>query len=282
MRSNLTYDTSDPQGGDEQGRQLPVLPLPTLRSAELLGWDSAIAKSKGIYGFDSLDARSRPFNMIRAKLHELRSQRGWRLFGVVSATPKVGKSFIAANVAASLSRDPRFSTMALDLDLRRASLTDVFNIAPRVSIRAYLEEQPGAEAPTAYALEGERLVILPTTAGPIRSAELLAGNRAQALFRAMRNSSDNHLFVVDLPPVFANDDALTALARLDAYVVVVEEGQTTTREVRDVVDLLGVQRMAGVILNKYRGGLVSEGYGIDNYYAAGYYSGSRGEDAASD
>lgn len=256
-----------------------MLALPSLKDAQLLGWDTAIAKAKGIYGFDSLDARSRPFNMIRAKLHELRAQRGWRLFGVVSATPKVGKSFISANVAASLSRDPRFSTTVVDLDLRRASLTGVFNIEPTVSIRAYLEEQAGAEVPTAYALEGERLTILPTTPGPIRSAELLAGSRAQALFRAMRASSEDSLFVVDLPPVFANDDAVTAMARLDGYLVVVEEGRTTTREVKDVVGLLGPQRLAGVILNKYRGGVVSEGYGVDNYYAAGYYSGYRGDGA---
>ena len=115
----------------------------------LLGWDPAIAKSKGIYGFDSLDARSRPFNMIRAKLHELRTERGWRLFGVVSATPKVGKSFIAANVAASLSRDPRFRTTVIDLDLRRASLTGIFNIDPKVSIRSYLEEERQADIPSA-------------------------------------------------------------------------------------------------------------------------------------
>jgi protein-tyrosine kinase len=278
LRSNLTYETTDPATANEEGKRLPMLKLPALKDAELLGWDSAIAKSKGIYGFDSLDAHSRPFNMIRAKLHELRSQRGWRLFGVVSATPKVGKSFIAANVAASLSRDPRFTTTAIDLDLRRASLTHIFNIEPKVSIRSYFEEQRGADAPTAYSLEGERLIILPTTAGPIRSAELLAGDRAQALFRAMRNSSDHSLFVVDLPPVFANDDAITAMARLDAYVVVVEEGRTTARELKDVIGLLGVQRLAGVILNKYRGGVISEGYGVDNYYAAGYYSGRTDDD----
>jgi Mrp family chromosome partitioning ATPase len=95
----------------------------------------------------------------------------------------------------------------------------------------------------------------------------------------MRNAGDHSLYVVDLPPVFANDDAVTAMARLDGYIVVVEEGRTTTREVKDVVGLLGVQRLAGVILNKYRGGLVSEGYGVDNYYAAGYYSGYRGDGA---
>jgi Mrp family chromosome partitioning ATPase len=266
-------------GGDE-GKPLPVLALPTLQQAVLLPWDSAIAKSKGVYGFDSLDPRSRPFNMIRAKLHELRAQRGWRLFGVVSATPKVGKSFIAANVAASLSRDPRFETTAVDLDLRRATLTNVFGIEPEVSIKAYLEQVPGAQAPTAYALESERLMILPTTAGPIRSAELLASGRAQALLRAMRVAGENSIFVVDLPPVFANDDALTTMARLDAYLVVVEEGRTTQREVKDVIALMGTTRLAGVILNKYRGGLVSEGYGFDSYYAAGYYGGRASDEAA--
>jgi len=277
LHKPLTYHESDPATGKQEG-QVPLLSLPTLAEATILGWDTATAKSKGIYGFDSLDARSRPFNMIRAKLHEFRAERGWRLFGVVSATPKVGKSFIAANVAASLSRDPRFQTTAIDLDLRRASLTDVFNIEPKVSIRAYLEGQK-AESPTAYSLEDENLLILPTTPGPIRSAELLAGERAQALFTAMRASRENRIFIVDLPPVFANDDAVTAMARLDGYVVVVEEGRTTTREVKDVVALLGMERLAGVVLNKYRGGLVSEGYGVDNYYAAGYYSGRYGQES---
>ena len=41
-------------------------------------------------------------------------------------------------------------------------------------------------------------------------------------------------------------------------------------EVQDAVSLLGEGRLAGVVLNKYRGGVVSEGYGVDDYYAAGY------------
>lgn len=277
MRNPLTYEPTNPGTGGEESKSLPVLALPSRDRAELLPWDSAIAKSRGVYGFDSLDPRSRPFNMIRAKLHELRAQRGWRLFGVVSASPKVGKSFIAMNVAAALSRDPRFETTAVDLDLRRASLTNMIGMTPTTSIKAYLEGRPGADVPTAYALEGERLMILPTAAGPIRSAELLAGSRAQALLRAMRVAGETHLFIVDLPPVFANDDAVTTMARLDAYIIVAEEGRTTQREVKDVIALLGTTRLAGVILNKYRGGVMSEGYGVDSYYAAGYGYGAKND-----
>jgi Mrp family chromosome partitioning ATPase len=254
------------------GDRSAELRLPTLADAVALPWDSAISKSRHVYGFDSLDPRSRPFNMMRAKLHELRLERGWRLFGVVSATPKVGKSFITANLAASLSRDPQFETTAVDLDLRLASLTTLFGIEPEVGIRAYLEGRAQSKGPTAYVLAGERLTIWPTVAGAVRSAELLANSRAQAMLQAMRAGPVNRLFMIDLPPVFANDDAATVLKRLDAYLVVAEEGRTTQRELRDVIDLLGSDQLAGVVLNKYRGGLVSEGYGVDHYYAAGYGS----------
>lgn len=233
-------------------------------------WDFAIAKSRGIYGFDALDSRSRSFNMIRARLMELNVQRGWKMFGVVSATPNVGKSFIAANIAAALSREPSLDTFAIDLDLRRATLSAMFGIEPMVSLASYLAEEAGADTPTAYMLDKENLTIVATTAKAIRSAELVAGRRAQALLQEVRNVSDTSMAIVDLPPVFANDDSITVMSKLDAYIMVAEEGKTSQRELQDAISLLGPERLAGVILNKYRGGMISEGYGFDSYYADGY------------
>jgi len=244
-----------------------MLSLPLRQS---FAWDFAIATSRSIYGFDALDPRSRSFNMIRAKLMELKAERGWHLIGVVSATPKVGKSFIAANIAAALSREPSLDTFAIDLDLRRASLSAMFGIEPNVSLLSYLAEKPGADAPSTYQLDNERLTVVPTIARAIRSAELVAGRRAHALLQAVRDMGQNAMAIVDLPPVFANDDAITVMSKLDAYIMVVEEGKTRQREVKSALDLLGHERLAGVILNKYRAGMVSEGYGFDDYYAAGY------------
>ncbi len=254
----------------ENGTALPSLTIPGPERAREVSWDSALSKSRGIFGFDSMDPRSRSFNMIRAQILGNYAERGWRLIGVVSATPKVGKSFISANVAAALSRDPRYQTYLLDLDLRRGSLSELFGLNSEGGLRAYLEQADDVREPDVYRLEGERLLVLPTTAGQTRSAELLASERAQVLLRSMRLSGDSNLFLVDLPPVFANDDAITDMARLDCYVLVAEEGKTKQREIEDAVGLLGEDRLAGVVLNKYRGGMVSEGYGVDDYYASGY------------
>lgn len=268
MHSKSEQTSGEVRDGAVRLGGLPAATLPDRHTAIILPWDSGIAKRQGIFGFDSLDPRSRCFNLIRSRLLELKGEHDWRLFGVVSATPNVGKSFITANIAAAVSRDPRFETYAVDLDLRRGSLTETFGVPGQDGINAYLEG--AVEAPNAFMLESERLLIMPAQAAPVRSAELLAGNRAQALMRAMRSTKDNHLFFVDLPPVFANDDAATAMSRLDAYIVVAEEGRTTQNEISETVNLLGRKRLAGVILNKYRGGVVSEGYGADSYYAYGY------------
>lgn len=245
-------------------------PLPAPENVQRINVHPAGIKTLGIYGFDSIDPRSRSFNLIRARLGALHRERGWRMFGIVSAAAQVGKSFIAINVAAALSRNPRYETTLVDLDLRRGSVSAQCGIDPEISMRDFLDGDPDVRTPPAYMFEGERLMILPTRAGVVRSAELLAGGRAQSMLRAMRSSGENRMYIVDLPPVFANDDASTVLPRLDAYILVAEEGKTTKREIRESTALLGLERLAGVVLNKYRGGLMSEGYGVEDYYNRGY------------
>lgn len=246
------------------------LTLTPRQSAIMLDVDLATIKSSGIFGFDSIDPRSRSFNLIRAKLTSLTRERGWRSFGIVSAASQVGKSFISANVAAALSRNPRYETTLIDLDLRRGSVSTQCGIAAGQSMRDYLDGSPTVATPPAFAFRDQRLTILPTRAGIVRSAEMLSSDRAQSLYRAMRAAPDNHLFIVDLPPVFANDDASAVVQRLDSYILVAEEGKTSSKEIAEASALLGPERLAGVVLNKYRGGLVREGYGVDDYYNAGY------------
>jgi Mrp family chromosome partitioning ATPase len=54
--------------------------------------------------------------------------------------------------------------------------------------------------------------------------------------------------------------------------IVAEEGQTTQQELESAIEMLGHNQLAGVVLNKYRGGLVSEGRGIEERYASDYYA----------
>lgn len=252
--------------------------FPTRSQAVEFAWSGPEARRRLVHGFNSRSASSRSFNLIRSKLVALQRERGWRMLGVVSATPNVGKSFVSANVAAAMSRDPRFQTYLIDLDLRRGTLKDIFGIETQSGIVEYLEEPQSNSMLPGYIPQGQELIIIPSLPGPVLSAELLASERANQLFRAMRNSDERNFFICDLPPAFANDDASIIMEFLDAYLVVAQDGKTTQREIEAAIDTLGHERFAGVVLNKYRGGLVSEGYGIEDRYASEYYASREGDE----
>jgi Mrp family chromosome partitioning ATPase len=246
--------------------------FPTRAQTDEFRWSPGEARRRLVHGFDSRNASSRSFNLIRSKLVALHRERGWRMLGVASATPSVGKSFVSGNVAAAMSRDPRFQTYLLDLDLRRGTIKDIFGIETEDGIVRYLEQSEPRNILPGFMPQGQELIIIPSVAGPVHSAELLASERATALFRAMRNSDELNYFICDLPPVFANDDAAIIMESLDGYIIVAQDGKTTQREIAATVEMLGHDRLAGVVLNKYRGGLVSEGYGIEDRYASEYYA----------
>ena len=246
--------------------------FPTRAQTDEFPWSSRLARRNLVHGFDSRNASSRSFNLIRSKLVALQRDRGWRMLGVVSATPNVGKSFVSANVAAAMSRDPRFQTYLIDLDLRRGTIKDIFGIETDDGIVNYLEQSEPRSVLPGFMPQGQELIIIPNVAAPVHSAELLASERASALFQAMRNSDERNYFICDLPPVFANDDAAIIMEALDGYIIVAQDGKTTQREVAATVESLGHDRLAGVVLNKYRGGMISEGYGIEDRYASEYYA----------
>lgn len=246
--------------------------LPTRGEAKEFRWNVLEARQRLVYGFDSRNAHSRSFNLIRSKLVALHRDRGWRMLGVVSATPSVGKSFVSSNLSAAMSRDPRFQTYLIDLDLRRGTIQQIFGLEPDITLTDYLVGSQAGNALTGFVPQDQELIIIPSATGEVHSAELLAGDRATAFFREMRNSDERNFFICDLPPVFANDDASIIMERLDGYLIVAQDGKTTQREIEDVVGLLGAERLAGVVLNKYRRGLVSEGYGVDDRYASYYAS----------
>lgn len=230
---------------------------------------------RGVFGFNSRDSRSRPFNLLRSQIIKQMNARGWRILGITSATPQVGKSFVAANLAASLSRVPTMHTLLFDLDLRRGSIAKTFGIEPGDGIHSFLLGDVDSLNEAAYEVEDARMTIFPSFPTPHSSAELLAGARFRTLVEAMKRLPDNTFCICDLPPAFANDDASIVLREIDAYLFVVEEGRTTSRQVRDAMKLLAPAPCIGTVLNRYNGGIGGDdygfGYGAQRGYD-GYYS----------
>ena len=120
--------------------------------------------------------------------------------------------------------------------------------------------------------QGQELIIIPSVPGRCIRPSCSRASAPRRCSARCATPTSAIIFICDLPPVFANDDAAIIMESLDGYMIVAQDGKTTQREIEATVEMLGHERLAGVVLNKYRGGMVSEGYGIEDRYASEYYA----------
>jgi protein-tyrosine kinase len=240
-------------------------PALQLESLPAIKFDEGRLAEHRIVGLNRGDSRTRPFNLLRTKLAQLLQGPSPRLIGVTSATPAAGKSFISVNLALSLAKVSEGPVILVDLDLRRGSVAAELGLEPVRDVRTFLLGEAALQD-IGLRIEGLPLVILPTNAAAEESAELLAGERFIHLEQALRAQPANTVVLFDLPPVFANDDALLSVERLDGYILVVDSTETSKAHVVDAMSMLAPTPCIGTILNRYKGPMFDKfGYGSDVY-----------------
>lgn len=218
-----------------------------------------------IVGFNAGDSRSRAFNLLRTRLSKLLPGPGACLVGITSATPAAGKSFVCANLALSLAKVAEGPVILVDLDLRRGSVAAELGLEPAHGVRDYLLGETTLEE-VGLRIDGLPLSVLPTNIALNESAELLSGDRFVQLLAALRMQPANTVVLFDLPPVFANDDAMLSIEHLDGYVLVVDSTVTSKAHVQQAMSMLEPAPCIGTILNRYKGTMIEKyGYGAGAY-----------------
>ena len=224
-----------------------------------------------VVGFRNSDTRARPFKLLRSQVLKRCEERNIKLIGVTSAAPHVGKTFVAVNLAAAMSRIADLDVYLVDLDLHRPALAGRFSMQEGSGVHDFLSGAAPEMRDVARRVNGERLVVVPGFRRDVATGELLTSNNGERLFRALRALPDNAIVIVDMPPIFADDDAVIIGQRIDGYVLVVEDAKTTRKQVQDTIRLLLPTPMLGSVLNRYRSQLFSDEYGYGFGYGYGAY-----------
>lgn len=225
------------------------------------------ALSPKLVGFSENDVKARSFKLLRTALTRQMAEHGHRIIGITSASPGAGKSFIASNLATSLSRLSNQNVVLLDFDFQRASIAELFGFTQGPGLNDYLLGNLAEISDVAVRVGDTGLTVLPAFLGSTNSAELLASARFEEMMRSLRTLPGDLLIVCDLPPLFVSDDAILAAQHLDGVILVVEQGVTTKKQVRASLQMLYPTKIYGTIFNRYSGGL-ADAYG----YSGDYYN----------
>lgn len=226
--------------------------------------DPAVLAGNHIVGFSSRHLSSRPFTLLRSQLVKRMKAGGFKIVGITSPAPGAGKSFLSANLAATLSRLPSQKTLVFDLDVRRASLAANFGLSGEFGLERFLAGDTDDLMKIGRHVAGTNLSLFPCYTNDLDTVELLASQRFADFVNALKTLPADTMVIFDMPPVFANDDAMVVASLIDAYLMVIEQGRTSAAQVADSMRLLDPAICIGSVLNRYEGGL-GEGEGFATY-----------------
>lgn len=208
--------------------------------------------------------RAEAVRQIRANLQFSELERPFKVLVVTSAAPGEGKTTLAVDLALTLAQAGR-RVVLVDADLRRPSVSTAFSVTNTPGLtEALIGETSLPDALVDWKQSG--LKVLPSGAPLARPGDLLGSTLMGELVSSLL--VDHELVVLDTSPLLPVADTTSLLTHADAVLMVVQEGETTRRQLSQATARLeqAGARVVGVVANARRWSSGSSGERFRNPY----------------
>ncbi|MGE3507412.1 MAG: CpsD/CapB family tyrosine-protein kinase [Vicinamibacterales bacterium] len=186
------------------------------------------------------------FRRLAATLHVAQTATNQlKVLLITSAEAGDGKTFTAANLALTLSESYHRRVLLVDMDFRRPALSHLTKDRPTRGLAEGLRASTEQKLPVLRVTE--RLTLLPAGHPEADPMSSLTSPRMQRVLSEAAQAFD--WVVLDAPPLCLVPDARLVAMLADAVLLVVRAGQTHHESVQRAVDIIGRERIFGVVLN---------------------------------
>jgi protein-tyrosine kinase len=211
------------------------------------------------------------FRTLRSRLYQLRGSQSLRTLLVTSAIPGEGKTFVTANLAQAIVRQPDRRALIIDADLRCARLHLPLGAPTSPGLTDYLRGEADEMAVIQHGQEGN-LCFIAGGNEVTDPSELLSNGRLRKLLDRVAPVFD--WVILDSPPCVPVADASILADLCDGLLLVVRAGSTPSEVVQRARQELQGKNLVGVVLNAVDEAGV---YGSVYYQGYGYtYGDSKG------
>lgn len=203
------------------------------------------------------------FKILRTNLLFPASGRSPRSIMVTSAVPGEGKSFVSSNLAISIAQSIQEYVLLIDCDIRRPCVHTRFGFGKVPGLSDHLVRGTSLNS-LILKTAVNKLSILPGGRPPHNPSELLSSQQMSKLLQEVKNRYSDRYIVIDSPPPKLTAESAAISRQVDGVLIVVEHGRTPRNMVLDLMEIMGKDKILGVILNKLD-------MRFTNYYGLGKY-----------
>lgn len=185
---------------------------------------------------------------------------------ITSASPGEGKSFVASNLAISIAQNIDEHVLLMDCDLRSPKIHSIFKLSPKLpGLSEYLSKAKPLHSLLVKSFIN-KLTILPAGTIPKNPSELLSSEQMRRLIQEVKLRYSDRYIIIDTPPPYITSETSALVRQVDGVIMVVRHGKTRKKDVQDIIDIYGKDKIIGVVQNFAE---KRPGYGY-GYYKYGY------------
>jgi Mrp family chromosome partitioning ATPase len=202
---------------------------------------------------DSSSPEADYFKQLYQRIFHSRNGSSPRVVLVTSARRGEGKTTVAANLALVAARMPGRGALLVEADPRGGDLFRSFGL--RMKAEGLLEALESGKDPSSFILQFKlgMLDVLPLGVPGSDAAELISSDRIGEVVRGLVSRYPHSVIIIDGSSVLHAPDPLVLARHVDGVVLVVRADVTPREQIERARDLLGPEKVLGVVLNQAGG-----------------------------
>src|ERR1700681_1835038 len=204
------------------------------------------ARNSVFVGGDSDRIGAERFRTLRSRLYQIAGTQQLKKLLITSSVPAEGKTFVAANLAQSIIRQPDRRVLLIDADLRASRLHVALGAPSRPGLTDYLRGEADEYA-IIQSGPDENLCFIPGGNEVSNPSELLPSDRMRHLLDIVTPMFD--FVIVDSPPATPVHDPSLLADLCDGVLFVVRAGVTDFEVAEKAVAESGEKNLLGVVRN---------------------------------
>lgn len=216
------------------------------------------------FGQEAYAPGTEEFRTLRSRLYAMRDLHPLRTILITSASPREGKSFIAANLAQIFVQQPDRRVLLIDGDLRWSRIHLSLGAPLSPGLTEYLEGEAD-ELSIIQRGPHDNLFFIPGGKHASQPSELVANGRLKNLVQRLAPLFD--WVILDSPPAMAVSDPRVMADICDGVLLIVAAGKEPFDVLQKTRQQFDDKRLLGVVLNR------AEPRMSYSYKYYGYYKG---------
>jgi capsular exopolysaccharide synthesis family protein len=189
---------------------------------------------------------SEQFRALRGRIDAIAADNPMTTLVVTSAFPGEGKTTASINLAAVTSLSLGRRVLLIDCDLRRPKVHTSLGLQPHTGLAEVLRGEATLDE-SVMKVAGSNFDVLAVRTRPPNPSELLGSEEMRRLIGDAAERYDR--VILDSPATLGLPDAKVISDLSEGIVMVVRADSTTEQDVETVLEILGRQRVLGMVLN---------------------------------